>query len=231
MKKPRPATLEATCLRCRPNNRPRHALPVAVACALIAAVTAAAAPLLPAWAPESAFPAVPTAPSGPGIAAPAVPVRLDAAPLSPAAESLAGAVARRYRIAGESAREVVGAAFHEGRRHGLDPVLILAVIAVESRFNPIAQSEQGAVGLMQVVPRFHADKLAEAGARSALAPHANIAIGTRILKESIRRGGGEAAGLQLYNGAVNDETNAYANRVQAERRRLEEALPRTRDRA
>ena len=64
-----------------------------------------------------------------------------------------------------------------------------------------------------------------------LLPHANIAIGTRILKESIRRGGGEAAGLQLYNGAADDETKAYANRVQAERKRLEDALPRARDRA
>jgi soluble lytic murein transglycosylase-like protein len=161
----------------------------------------------------------------------AVPLRLAAAPLSPAAETLAGVVARRYRIAGESAREVVGAAFREGRRHGLDPVLILAVIAVESRFNPIAESEQGAQGLMQVVPRFHAEKIAQADAPSILLPHANIAIGARILKDAIRRGGGEAAGLQLYNGAVNDETNDYANRVQAERRRLEDALPRTRDRA
>ncbi len=85
---------------------------------------------------------------------------------------------------------------------------------------------------MQVVPRFHADKIAEIGAPSILLPpHTNIAIGTRILKESIRRGGGEIAGLQLYNGSADDETKAYSNRVQSERRRLEEALPRVRDRA
>ena len=130
---------------------------------------------------------------------------------------------------------MVHTAFREGRRNDVDPLLILAVIAVESRFNPIAESEQGAVGLMQIVPRFHMDKVDAksdaGGAPSFLPPRANIAIGTRILKDSIRRGGGEAAGLQLYNGSFDDESRAYANRVQAERRRLEEALPRARNRA
>ena len=126
---------------------------------------------------------------------------------------------------------MVRTAFHEGRRNGVDPLLILAVIAVESRFNPIAESEQGAVGLMQIVPRFHMDKVASAGTPSFLPPRANIAIGTRILKDSIRRGGSEVAGLQLYNGSFDDETRAYANRVQAERRRLADALPRVRARA
>src|SRR4030095_6654127 len=155
------------------------------------------------------------------------------------ADLLAGIVARRYRVAQDAAVSVVSAAFREGQRHGLDPTLILAVIAVESRFNPIAESEQGAVGLMQIVPRFHMDKINAGvdagsdagGAPSFLPPRANIAIGTRILKDSIRRGGGEAAGLQLYNGSFDDESRAYANRVQAERRRLEDALPRARNRA
>ncbi len=133
---------------------------------------------------------------------------------------------------------MVRTAFHEGRRNGVDPLLILAVIAVESRFNPIAESEQGAVGLMQIVPRFHMDKVdaevdagVDAAGPSFLPPRTNIAIGTRILKDSIRRGGGEAAGLQLYNGSFDDESRAYANRVQVERRRLEAALPRPRNRA
>ncbi len=151
--------------------------------------------------------------------------------LTPATETLAGVLARRYRIARESAREMVRAAYREGRRNDVDPLLILAVVAVESRFNPIAESEQGAVGLMQIIPRFHMDKVAASGAGSILLPHANIAVGTRILKESIRRGGTEVAGLQLYNGAADDETRAYANRVLSERRRLADAMPRARDRA
>jgi len=193
----------------------------AIATSAAAVAIAVAAAQFPPPTPEAS-------PPGPRRASP---VHYQPNVLSPSAESLAGLVSRRYRIALASAREVVGTAMQEGRRNGLDPMLILAVIAVESRFNPIAESAHGAVGLMQVVPRFHAAKLAELGTESALPPHMNIAIGARILGESIRRGGGEAAGLQLYNGASDDETKAYANRVQAERRRLEEALPRTRDRA
>ena len=140
-------------------------------------------------------------------------------------DQLASVVARRYKVAEGAAANVVRTAFREGSRHGLDPLLILAVIAVESRFNPFAASEQGALGLMQVVPRFHKDKLPENGAPAMLEPDANIVLGTRILKDSIRRGGSDEAGLQLYNGAFDDETRAYANRVLTERRRIEQSLP------
>ena len=155
----------------------------------------------------------------PSVNVPAAPTRVD---------ELAGVVSRRYRVAQGAAGEVVRAAFAEGRRHGLDPLLILAVIAVESRFNPFAASDQGALGLMQIVPRFHKDKLADAG-ESVLSPEANIALGTRILKDAIQRGGSDAAGLQLYNGSFDDETRAYANRVLSERRRIEDALPKRRN--
>lgn len=218
-----PAKPEATRFRSNP-RRTRHTLPAALAGAL-AALTAAA----PFLQPEPS--AAPIRSADARAPARTVPASLDLRPLAPSAETIAGIVAKRYRIALASAREVVETAFREGRRNGVDPLLILAVIAVESRFNPIAESEQGAVGLMQVMPRFHADKLAEVGAASALPPHTNIAVGARILREAIRRGGGEAAGLQLYNGAADDETRAYANRVQAERKRLSDSLPRPRDRA
>ena len=229
--KARPALPTASRHRCRRENEPDPALFFTLAAALMAAVTAAAAPVLQSWAPESPTPAdVVLASLAPQSVTPTA-ARIGIEDLTPNAELLAGFVARHYRVARESARDMVRAAFREGRRNDVDPLLILAVIAVESRFNPIAESEQGAVGLMQIVPRFHMDKVAPAGAPSFLQPHANIAIGARILKDSIRRGGGEIAGLQLYNGAFDDETRAYANRVQVERRRLEDALPRVRNRA
>jgi soluble lytic murein transglycosylase-like protein len=202
-----------------------------VAAALIAAIAAAAVPVVRTWGPTSSDVAPPSL--APRSASPAH-VHFGTEELTPSAELLAGFVARHYRVARESARDMVRAAFREGRQNDVDPLLILAVIAVESRFNPIAESEQGAVGLMQIVPRFHMDKVGagvDAGVHSFLPPRANIAIGARILKDSIRRGGGEVAGLQLYNGSFDDESRAYSNRVQVERRRLEEALPRPRNRA
>lgn len=144
--------------------------------------------------------------------------------------ALAAVVARKYRVSEEATRELVAAAYREGGRNGLDPLLLLAVIAVESRFNPIAQSDGGALGLMQVIPRYHTDKVDVAKTTSVLDPHTNIELGARILKEYIGRAGTEVAGLQLYNGAAGDVSNAYANRVMGEKQWLQEAVRRSRDR-
>jgi soluble lytic murein transglycosylase-like protein len=144
----------------------------------------------------------------------------------PDIEAVAGTVARRYRISQEATRELVGEAYGEGRRIGLDPLLIIAVMAIESRFNPIAQSDGGAIGLMQVIPRYHADQVETGRGGSVLDPRTNIGLGARVLKDCIRRGGTEAAGLQLYNGAAGDPSSGYANKVLGERQRLQEALRR-----
>ena len=146
-------------------------------------------------------------------------------------EAVAAVVSKRYRVSLEATRPLVGAAFQEGARIGIDPLLIVAVIAVESRFNPIAQSDGGAMGLMQIIPRYHADKLASADKHSVLDPPKNIELGARVLKEYIKRGGTEIAGLQLYNGNIDDESNAYAGRVLGEKQRLKEAIRRAREAA
>jgi soluble lytic murein transglycosylase-like protein len=146
-------------------------------------------------------------------------------------DAVAGFVARKYRVSQDATREFVAAAHREAARHGLDPLLVVAVIAVESRFNPVAQSDAGALGLMQVIPRFHADKIAAAGDRSILEPGTNIAVGTHILKDYIRRGGSVDEGLQRYNGSADDPSNAYANRVLGERQRLQDAVRRSQVRA
>ena len=144
-------------------------------------------------------------------------------------EAVAAVVSKRYRVSLEATRPLVGAAFQEGARIGIDPLLIVAVIAIESRFNPIAQSDGGAMGLMQIIPRYHADKLASVDA--VLDPPKNIELGARVLKEYIKRGGTEIAGLQLYNGNIDDESNAYASRVLGEKQRLKDAIRRAREAA
>ena len=136
-------------------------------------------------------------------------------------------VSRRYRIAPDVIEQFVGAAHDAGRQVGLDPLLILAVMAVESRFNPVAESLVGAKGLMQVVPRHHLDKLLEHGGEEAvLDPMINIPVGARILKEYIRRTGSLEAGLQFYNGALADPSSQYAQKVIAEKERLQQAVRR-----
>jgi soluble lytic murein transglycosylase-like protein len=139
--------------------------------------------------------------------------------------ALANYVSRKYRIAPDATEQFVGAAYDAGRQVGLDPLLILAVMAVESRFNPVAESLMGAKGLMQVIPKHHLDKLLEHGGEEAvLDPMINIALGARILKEYVRRTGSLEAGLQFYNGALADPSSQYAQKVFAEKERLQQAM-------
>jgi soluble lytic murein transglycosylase-like protein len=148
-------------------------------------------------------------------------------------EAVAAAIARKYRVSELGVRDFVRTAYREASANHLDPLLIVAVMAVESRFNPVAQSDGGAMGLMQVIPRYHAAKFPvhEAGIeRAVLDPRTNIAVGARVLKDAIVRGGSETAGLQLYNGASGDASSAYATRVLTERQWIKDALKRGRDR-
>jgi hypothetical protein len=145
----------------------------------------------------------------------------------PQHQVLASYLARRYRIATDATTDLVSEAYAVGRGVGLDPLLILAVISIESRFNPIAESDKGAKGLMQVIPKWHYEKLAEHGGENAvLDPRTNMLVGAQILKEYIVRAGNLEAGLQMYNGASDDPSQGYAQKVIAERQRLEQTLPR-----
>ncbi len=206
--------------------RPRHApfgrVPLLVALAAI--LLSASTPRLDAYVTGTLDPApiastqarlAETGPTPTGAALPAGRV-----------EALVTMLARKYRVSEDATRELVDAAYSEGGRNGVDPLLIIAVIGVESRFNPIAQSDGGAMGLMQVIPRYHGDKFDAANGESVLDPRTNIHVGARALKEYIRRGGTEIAGLQLYNGSLDDESNAYAHKVLLEKQRLQSAIRR-----
>ena len=134
-------------------------------------------------------------------------------------------LAKRYKVAQDAAGNVVAAAYRAGGEWKVDPLLILAVVAVESRFNPIAESNLGAKGLMQVIPRFHTDKLAEHGGEDALLdPAVNNHFGARILREYLRRFGETETALQMYAGAFDEPNSAYAFKVLAERSRLEQTV-------
>jgi soluble lytic murein transglycosylase-like protein len=143
----------------------------------------------------------------------------------PSQVQLARYLARRFLVAGEATERMVGAAYRAARDVGLDPLLVLAVISVESRFNPIAESVMGARGLMQIIPKYHQAKLAQLGGDSALwDPESNIRVGALILQEYVHRTGTLEAGLQYYNGAFWDGNAHYANKVLAERARLLDVL-------
>ncbi|TAK83925.1 MAG: lytic transglycosylase domain-containing protein [Betaproteobacteria bacterium] len=148
-----------------------------------------------------------------------------ASPPDPAQRVLVKYLSRRFAIAAEATERMVQAADRAATEVGLDPLLVLAVISIESRFNPIAESSMGAKGLMQIIPKYHRARLdALGGEDSVLDPESNILLGAQILQEYVRRTGTLEAGLQYYNGAFSDASAQYAQKVMAERERLEQVV-------
>ncbi|HEU4777884.1 MAG TPA: lytic transglycosylase domain-containing protein [Telluria sp.] len=133
-------------------------------------------------------------------------------------------LSKRYRVAGDAANMLVSTAYLTAREIKLDPLLILAVMAIESGLNPFAESPVGAQGLMQVMSKVHHDKFQEmGGVQAALNPVANIRVGSLILKDYVTRGGSVEAGLKTYVGAAAFENDdGYGSRVLAEYNRLKQ---------
>jgi soluble lytic murein transglycosylase-like protein len=137
--------------------------------------------------------------------------------LSRAQASVALWLSRRYHVAPEPVSRLVQEAWTVGALVNLDPTLILSVMAVESSFNPFAQSPVGAQGLMQVMTKVHDDKYEAFGGRhAAFDPVTNLRVGVQVLKECIARAGSLEAGLRAYVGAANSgEDGGYAAKVLA----------------
>lgn len=132
-------------------------------------------------------------------------------------------LSKKYSVAPEPISALVSEAYQISRRAKLDPTLILAVMAVESGFNPFAQSHVGAQGLMQVMTKIHSDKYDNfGGTLAAFDPVSNLRVGVKVLEECIKRAGSLEGGLRYYVGAANlDNDRGYAAKVMAEYARLE----------
>lgn len=133
-------------------------------------------------------------------------------------------LSRKYRVAPEPVSALVAEAYELGAKAKIDPTLILAVMAVESGFNPFAQSPVGAQGLMQVMTGVHSDKYQSFGGKlAAFDPVTNLRVGVRVLQECIQRAGSVQAGLKFYVGAANlEEDGGYVDKVLAEHARLQQ---------
>lgn len=137
-------------------------------------------------------------------------------------QALRSYLARKYRIAHSVAGALINTVFVVAREKNLDPQLVLAVIAIESRYNPYAESHVGAQGLMQVMTKVHKDKFEvfSDGSIAALNPIANIRVGVQILYDCIKRRGSVEGGLACYVGATGPSDGGYGAKVLAERRRI-----------
>ena len=132
-------------------------------------------------------------------------------------------LARKYGVAPEPLGVLVSHAFEIGAKAKLEPTLILAIMAIESGFNPFAQSPVGAQGLMQVMTRVHTDKYENYGGKlAAFDPVTNLRVGVKVLQECIARAGSIEGGLKYYVGAANlPYDGGYTAKVMAEYSRLQ----------
>ena len=135
-------------------------------------------------------------------------------------------LSKKYRVAPEPLSALVAESYELGAKYKLDPTLILAVMAVESGFNPFAQSPVGAQGLMQVMTKVHADKYGLFGGKlAAFDPVSNLRVGVKVLEECVQRAGSVEGGLRLYVGAgpsPEGEDGGYVDKVLAEHQRLKQ---------
>lgn len=161
-------------------------------------------------------------PDDPDSAALAKALAADPAGLNRQQAAVANWLSRRYRVAPEPIARLVQESWRVGQRANLDPTLILAIVAIESSFNPFAQSPVGAQGLMQVMTRVHNEKYEVfGGALTAFDPVTNLRVGVQVLKECISRAGSLEAGLKFYVGSGNmADDGGYAAKVLAEQRHL-----------
>ncbi len=136
-------------------------------------------------------------------------------------EALRRYIARKYRVSHDATEMLVKTAYGVGHEMELDPLVLLSVMAIESSFNPFAESGMGAQGLMQVMTRVHREKFESfGGLHAAWNPIANVRVGAQILQDCIARGGSLEAGLRLYVGATGPSDGGYGAKVMAERNRL-----------
>ena len=107
--------------------------------------------------------------------------------------------------------EMLNTVDYEARRAGLEPALVLGVIAVESRFYPNATSRVGARGLMQVMP-FWAKSIGDGNAQRLYHMRVNVRFGCVILRHYLDRENGDLVrALARYNGSLGRTT--YAEQV------------------
>ncbi len=134
-------------------------------------------------------------------------------------------LSKKYKVAPEPLASLVSEAYALGQSNKIDPTLILAIMAIESSFNPFAQSAVGAQGLMQVMTSVHTDKYDNFGGRlAAFDPVTNLRVGVKVLKDCIARAGSVEGGLRHYVGAANLASDGgYAAKVLAEHGRLRQA--------
>ncbi len=130
-------------------------------------------------------------------------------------QRIAKFLARYYRRSESKIRRYVRFAHESAKRNGVDPLLVVGIMCVESSLNPNATSHKGAKGLMQVLVAAHKKRFKPFGGTSkSYDPRTSIEVGTRIIGGMIVRTGSVKGALKHYVGAANFRTDGgYGDKV------------------
>lgn len=131
----------------------------------------------------------------------------------------------KYRINYNDAEKIVEQAYIHGNKHNIEPSLIIGIIEHESAFKKNIVSKANAVGLMQIVPKYHRQRIANiTNKNNQTIQHieTNIELGTNILKDYINRYSNIGRALQAYNGSHN--SNRYSRVVFRKQNNIENIM-------
>ncbi|MCR2746289.1 lytic transglycosylase domain-containing protein [Limnobacter parvus] len=145
-------------------------------------------------------------------------------PLTAGQRQITSYLAKRYSVSPEAVESIVRLAYKVGKEEKVEPTLILAIVGIESSYNPFAASPVGARGLMQIMPKIHKDKFEalSPGDWSPLNPEMNMRVGAKIIREYTRRTGSVNAGLRWYVGAaIHGNDGGYPGKVLALKSRID----------
>jgi soluble lytic murein transglycosylase-like protein len=141
---------------------------------------------------------------------------------TPASNDIVAMLRDQFRVARNDSVRIADAVLAEAHRHAISPVLLLAVMSIESSFDRHAVSGAGARGLMQVMPSAHPQLIAHA--KDLSDPAVNVRIGTTILRDYLDAADGDLdAALFRYSGGG----RGYARRVMSQMQNFNARLTRT----
>lgn len=131
-------------------------------------------------------------------------------------EGLVTYVSQTFRLSADMASRIVKTAYREALFAGVSPLLVLAIIEKESGFQPSARSPVGAIGLMQVMAKYHVDRFSTPGKRIDLTHvETNIKVGSRILREYLDAAQGNLKqALSRYSGGTKGYSTAVLDTYQ-----------------
>ena len=105
----------------------------------------------------------------------------------------------KNRVSLSKAQKIVDAVYTYTKDTNIEPTFILGMIRAESHFNHKASNSYGARGLMQVVPRWHRDKLK---GQDPFDVYVNVRVGVQVYEDCLEKFKSEKRALSCYSGGA-----------------------------